>query len=109
MYFIDHPGTLEGGDVLKIEDKFYIGLSDRTNAEGIRQFAEITAKFGYQTFALKLEDILHLKTGIAYIGNNKIIGWPSVLKQQEFEQYQKLRYHLMNYMHRIAFDCLKIY
>ncbi len=90
MYFIDHPGTLEGGDVLKIEDKFYIGLSDRTNAEGIRQFAEITAKFGYQTFALKLEDILHLKTGIAYIGNNKIIGWPSVLKQQEFEQYQKI-------------------
>ena len=37
-----------------------------------------------------MEDILHLKTGIAYIGNNKIIGWPSVLKQQEFEQYQKI-------------------
>ena len=72
LYFIDHPGTLEGGDVLKIEDKFYIGLSDRTNAEGIRQFAEITAKFGYQTFALKLEDILHLKTGIAYIGKTKL-------------------------------------
>ena len=90
LHFIDHPGTLEGGDVLKIENKFYIGISERTNTEGIRQFAEITKKFGYETHAIKLDDILHLKTGIAYLGNNTIIGWPEVLKQPEFEQYQKI-------------------
>lgn len=90
LHFIDHPGTLEGGDVLKIEKKFYIGISERTNKEGIRQFAEITKKFGYETYAISLEEILHLKTGIAYIGNNTIIGWPGVLKQPEFAQYQKI-------------------
>jgi len=90
LYFIDQPGTLEGGDVLKIEKKFYVGISDRTNPEGIRQFAEITKKFGYETFAIKLEGILHLKTGITYLGNNTIIGWPTVINQPEFNVYQKI-------------------
>ena len=91
LHFIDPPGTLEGGDVLKIEKKFYIGISYRTNPEGIRQFAEITKKFGYETFAINLQGILHLKTGLAYLGNNTIIGWPTVINQREFNNYQKIK------------------
>ncbi|MEO6568819.1 MAG: arginine deiminase-related protein, partial [Opitutaceae bacterium] len=41
------PGTLEGGDVLRLGRTLYVGRSTRTNAEGIRQLSEIVAPFGY--------------------------------------------------------------
>lgn len=90
LFFIDAPGTLEGGDVLKIEDKFYIGMSARTNEEGIRQFAEIAGRYGYTTIPIKLDRILHLKTGLTYIGNNTIAGWREIIHQPEFDVYQKI-------------------
>ena len=41
------PGTLDGGDVMRADRSIYIGVSTRTNVEGIRQFAEAVAPFGY--------------------------------------------------------------
>src|SRR6266849_1427158 len=40
-------GTLEGGDVLRIGGKLFVGLTQRTNAEGIRQLAAILASYNY--------------------------------------------------------------
>lgn len=48
IFHIEAPGTLEGGDVMQVDKHFYVGLSDRTNEEGARQFAEIAAQFGYE-------------------------------------------------------------
>jgi hypothetical protein len=44
--YIKAPGTLEGGDVMMVGDHFYIGRSNRTNEEGIRQFIEILNRHG---------------------------------------------------------------
>src|SRR5436190_4279933 len=41
------PGTLEGGDVLCIGRTLYVGLSNRTNEEGIRQLQQQVSSFGY--------------------------------------------------------------
>ena len=38
------PGTLEGGDVMKCGDTYYVGLSARTNQEGFDQFAAFMVK-----------------------------------------------------------------
>src|SRR6266705_4967156 len=39
------PGTLEGGDVLRIGRKLFVGLTNRSNADGIRQLAAILAPY----------------------------------------------------------------
>ncbi len=65
---IQSPGTLEGGDVLRAEDHFYIGLSSRTNKAGAEQLIGILKTYGYSGSAVSLKDMLHLKTGIAYLG-----------------------------------------
>ncbi|MFO7891189.1 MAG: N(G),N(G)-dimethylarginine dimethylaminohydrolase, partial [bacterium] len=65
---ITPPGTLEGGDVLRAEDHFYIGLSSRTNKAGAEQLIGILKKYGYSGSAVNLKHMLHLKTGIAYVG-----------------------------------------
>jgi len=68
------PGTLEGGDVMRAGDRFYVGLSERTNEEGARQFAAILRRHGYEVVLVPLREILHLKTGVAYLENNHLLA-----------------------------------
>ena len=84
---IENPGTLEGGDVLKIENKYFIGLSSRTNKEGAKQFENIVKKYGYICSLVSLKNILHLKTGVAYIGDNNIIASGEFIKNTLLKGY----------------------
>lgn len=73
METITAPGTLEGGDVFRAEDHFYIGVSARTNEEGAGQLTAILRKHGHTATLLPLRDVLHLKTGVAYLENNRLL------------------------------------
>jgi dimethylargininase len=61
-------GFLDGGDVLNIGRIIYVGLSSRTNSEGIAALAEIAAPLGYRVVEAQLRDCLHLKTGATFAG-----------------------------------------
>ena len=71
---IEMPGTLDGGDVLRVEGHFYIGISGRTNREGAGQLGLILSRHGYTSSEVEVKDGLHLKSGIAYLGNNKFVS-----------------------------------
>lgn len=86
---IELPATFEGGDVLLVEKDFYVGLSKRTNIEGINRFREIVSKYGYSVTAIELNKFLHLKTGITYLGNNKILISGELRENSIFDKYQK--------------------
>ncbi|MGR6898267.1 dimethylarginine dimethylaminohydrolase family protein [Rummeliibacillus sp. TYF-LIM-RU47] len=90
IYYIKAPGTLDGGDVLQADNHFYIGISERTNEEGARQLKEIVESEGYKGTIVPLEKFFHLKTGIAYLGNNLIVAAGEFLDHPDFEQYDKL-------------------
>jgi len=83
---IEPPGTLEGGDVLRTEKRLFVGLSGRTNAEGIRQLERIVRPFGYATSAIPIGAFLHLKSGVAYIGDGRLIAAPELSGQ--FKGYE---------------------
>jgi dimethylargininase len=70
---IKAPGTLEGGDVLQIGKKFFIGISERTNDNGAEQLINIVGKFGCEGFKVPMRNLLHLKTGVSYLGNDTIL------------------------------------
>ena len=69
IFSIEAPGTMEGGDVMRVGDHFYVGLSDRTNEEGARQFNEIVTKFGYTSSTVPVTEGLHLKDFVIYLEN----------------------------------------
>jgi len=71
--YIKNPGTLEGGDVMMVDNHFYVGLSARTNAEGARQFIALLEKHGHTGSVVELTEFLHLKTGVNYIENNNML------------------------------------
>ncbi|WP_077213123.1 dimethylarginine dimethylaminohydrolase family protein [Bacillus dakarensis] len=90
LYYIKAPGTLEGGDILQIEDQFYIGVSTRTNEEGARQLKKILEAEGYKATIVPLKKFFHLKTGISYIGNNTILAAGEFIDHPDFAQYDKI-------------------
>src|SRR5947209_5468118 len=48
LAYVSLPGTLEGGDVLRIGPRVFVGLTQRSNAEGVRQLAAILAPYDYE-------------------------------------------------------------
>ena len=61
---IEAPGTLDGGDVLRVGSWLYAGLSARTNQDGIRQLRETAALDRLQVAAVPITRCLHLKSAV---------------------------------------------
>lgn len=70
---IEEPGTLEGGDVLQIGERFFVGVSARTNRAGAEQLARILANYDYHAELVPLRHFLHLKTGVSHVGGGKLL------------------------------------
>ncbi len=68
------PGTLEGGDVLRIGRKLFVGLTKRSNTEGIRQFAALLAPHNYEVIPVPVTGCLHLKSAVTYLGRNTLLA-----------------------------------
>jgi dimethylargininase len=85
-YTIDHiqpPGTLDGGDVLKVGDTVYVGRGDRTNEDGIRQLRAILAPHGKTVAAVPLRSVLHLKSAVTALPDGTILGYPRHVDNSE--------------------------
>ena len=88
--YIKSPGTLEGGDVMKCGNTYYVGLSARTNEEGIKQFSDFFGSYGYEVIAVPLTEVLHLKTGVNYLENNKMLVSGEFIDKAEFAGYDRI-------------------
>ncbi len=87
VYTIVPPGTLEAGDIMMVGTDFYIGLSDRTNHSGATQMKGFLDKHGMQAIFIRMSEMLHLKTGIAYLENNNLLAYGEFLTKPEFEKF----------------------
>jgi dimethylargininase len=85
---IKDPGTLEGGDVLRAENQYFIGISKRTNQKGALQLKVILKAHGFNCSLVPLKDVLHLKTGVAYIGDNNIIASGELITASCFTDFK---------------------
>ena len=93
-YSIMPPGTVDGGDICEAEGHFFIGISKRTNEEGAQQLAALLFREGYTyTFVdiRGIQDILHLKSGIAYLGDNRLVLVDTLAEMEAFKGYDIVR------------------
>jgi len=81
------PGTVEAGDIMMVESHFYVGLSARTNLKGAEQVIHVLSKYGMTGSLIKLEKVLHLKTGLAYLENNNLVACGEFLSNPEFKKF----------------------
>ncbi|MDQ1550346.1 MAG: dimethylargininase [Microbacteriaceae bacterium] len=78
---IELPGTLDGGDVLKVGKTVYVGRGGRTNAEGIRQLRGIVAPLGYAVVGVPVTMALHLKSSVTALPDGTVIGFPAIVDE----------------------------
>ncbi len=118
---IQSPGTLDGGDVCEAEDHFLIGLSERTNEAGAHQLAELLAPFGYTSSFIDIRGLkgmesvpgavatgsrlLHLKSGLAFLGENRLAVVAALADREEFAGYDLIR---VNAGEEYATNCVRI-
>lgn len=76
---IQQPGTLDGGDVLKVGSTVYVGRGGRTNGEGIRQLRAIVSPLGYTVVAVPVTKALHLKSAVTALPDGTVIGYPPLV------------------------------
>lgn len=90
---IQAPGTLDGGDVCDADGHFFIGVSERTNESGARQLADILAQYGYTADLIDIihkPGLLHLKSGLAYLGDNLLVLTSILSDDPHFSAYEHL-------------------
>jgi len=90
---IEPPGTLDGGDVCQVEEHFMIGVSARTNEAGATQLAGLLARHGYSSSLVDIRNhrtLLHLKSGIAYLGERRYTASAEVPELEALLGYERI-------------------
>jgi len=88
--YIKEPGTLEGGDVMMVGDHFYVGLSKRSNREGAKQLIKALKKYGMSGSIVEMSEMLHLKSGLAYLEDNVLLITGEFINNLEFKKFNKI-------------------
>lgn len=87
IHTINEPGTLDGGDICQAGNHFFIGISERTNEVGARQLGKFLTSRGKTHSFIDIrgiDDLLHLKSGVAYLGDNRLVVIDALASLKEF-------------------------
>jgi dimethylargininase len=84
------PGTLDGGDVMLAGAHAYVGISARTNSDGAGQLLAILRKYGITGSTVGLRDMLHLKTGVAYLERDTVLVSGEFVEHPEFQKFNRI-------------------
>jgi dimethylargininase len=91
LALIEAPGTLDGGDVLKVGSDVYVGLGGRTNADGVRQLRRMLAPRGLSVITVPITKVLHLKSAVTALPDGTVIGFePLVDDSRIFPRFRAM-------------------
>ena len=108
VQWIKKPNTLDAGDVCEAGEHFFIGISRRTSGNGARQLAGYLNAFGYTTSLIDirgLSNILHLKSGMAYLSGKRLVVIEALRNVPEFSGYDLI---CLNSSEEYAANCLTL-
>jgi dimethylargininase len=87
---IEAPGTIDGGDVLVIGRMIFVGVSARTNAEGIAQLRAIANGVGYAVQPVLIRGCLHLKSAVSEIDEGAVLINPDWVDRIAFAPFRQI-------------------
>ncbi len=87
---IQAPGTVDGGDVLMVGRRVFIGLSERTNAHGARQLGEILHGIGYRCATVPVGAGLHFKSSVNAVGENILLTAPEFADHPALNGFRRI-------------------
>ncbi len=91
---ITAPGTVDGGDLCEAGPHFFIGVSQRTNAEGATQLAAWLADRSFASSMIDIRQLprmLHLKTGLSWLGGRRLLAWGEVAGHESLRGWEVMQ------------------
>ncbi len=88
LVFLEHPATLDGGDVLRIGRRLFVGRSSRTNQAAIEALSRLLSPLGYEIKAVPVSGSLHLKTACTAIDDQTLLINPQWTSVEAFRDYR---------------------
>ena len=88
---IKSPGTVDAGDIMMVGSHYYIGLSKRTNSAGANQLIKILEKYDFTCSTVPTRDMIHLKSGVAYLENNNLVVAGEFTDNPEFKKFNLIK------------------
>jgi dimethylargininase len=82
---IEAPATLDGGDVLVVGRRMFVGASDRTNAAGAAQLRELVEDYGYTLDTIPVSGCLHLKSAVTLVSEDTLLINPAWVPADRFD------------------------
>jgi dimethylargininase len=64
LRFLEEPATLDGGDLLVLGRRVFVGLTTRSNAAAVAQLGEWLEPLGYAVRGVAVSGALHLKSAV---------------------------------------------
>jgi dimethylargininase len=85
---IDAPGTVDGGDILRLGRTIFVGQSKRSNRAGFEQLASQLKPFGYTVHAVNVRSCLHLKSAVTQVGPEMLLINKDWVEPGTFESFR---------------------
>ena len=87
---IEAPGTLDGGDVLRIGRTVYVGQSARSNAHAVEQLRALLAEYGYAVQGVPIHGCLHLKSAVTQVADDTVLLQPAWVDPAAFAGFKRI-------------------
>jgi dimethylargininase len=91
LSWITEPGTLDGGDILRIGREIYVGASARSNDAAVAQLRKLVLGYGYRVHQVPTQDCLHLKSAVTQVSEDTLLVQPRwLLDGSAFAGYRQI-------------------
>lgn len=85
---IEAPGTLDGGDIMRIGKRIFVGQSARSNAAAVEQLQTLLADQGYRVESVPMRDCLHLKSAVTAVADDTLLINPQWVSPDAFAGFR---------------------
>ena len=93
LYFVQPPGVVDGGDILRVERRIWIGLSTRSNQPACDQMRDFLGPYGYEVNTARLAGCLHLKSAVTQVAPNALLLNPAWVDPAAFPGFDIIEVH----------------
>jgi dimethylargininase len=84
LYRVAAPGTVDGGDVLTVGKRIFVGLTTRSNPSAIEQMQAFLKPFGYTVTGVPVAGCLHLKSAVTQLAEKTLLINPAWVEKSAF-------------------------
>ena len=84
LLHIEAPGTLDGGDVLRVDRILYVGVSARSDRRAIEQLSALLPPLGYRVQPVAVHGCLHLKSAVTRLADDVLLLNPRWVERESF-------------------------